>query len=311
MHAMADSRVPANERPVRPLSAGATYAALVLCLGWGFNQVAVKLALPGVPPLTQAAIRALGAACIVALWARVCGVPLTIRDGTLRPGLATGVLVAVQLLLLYRALAWTTASRAVLFLYTAPLFVALATRCTRPGDRFDLIQWAGLALSFAGIVIAWLPAPTADPLEAVGDAMVLGAAVTWAATTLVINASLLHRAPFEKVLLYQLAVAGPLLALGAFVLGERIVPAPSALALGALLYQTVVVSGVSYLAWFALTRRYPAGLLSWFIFLVPFFGVAAGHLVLGERLTQAFMAGMAMVTGGLALLNRRPVDRGR
>src|SRR5262247_4898725 len=111
---MAESEVPADEAPTRPLSAWGAYAAIALCVVWGFNQGAVKLALPGVPPLTQAAIRALGAACIVALWARVCGVPLTIRDGTLRPGLATGVLVAVQLLLLYRALAWTTASRAVL-----------------------------------------------------------------------------------------------------------------------------------------------------------------------------------------------------
>src|SRR5262245_33877448 len=68
-HAMAESEVPADEAPTRPLSAWGAYAAIALCLVWGFNQVAVKLALPGVPPLTQAAIRALGAAGIVALFA--------------------------------------------------------------------------------------------------------------------------------------------------------------------------------------------------------------------------------------------------
>jgi len=306
---MAESEVPADEAPTRPLSAWGAYAAIALCLVWGFNQVAVKLALPGVPPLTQAAIRALGAAGIVALFALRSGVPLTIRDGALRPGLATGVLLAVQFLLLYCGLVWTTASRAVLFLYAAPLFIALGARWAIPGNRFDLMQWAGVVLSFAGIVIAWLPAPTADPRQAVGDAMVLGAAVAWAAITLVLTASPLERVPPEKMLLYQFAVAGPLLALGALAFGERIVDVPSPLALGALFYQTVLVSGVSYLAWYALARRYPASPLSWFIFLIPFFGVAAGHLVLGERLSQAFMAGMAMVTGGLVLLSTRPVGR--
>src|SRR5262245_64772183 len=68
-HAMAESEVPADEAPTRPLSAWGAYAAIALCVVWGFNQVAVKLALPGVPPLTQAAIRTLGAAGIVALFA--------------------------------------------------------------------------------------------------------------------------------------------------------------------------------------------------------------------------------------------------
>jgi len=306
---MVDSEVPADDASARPLSAWATYAAIALCVGWGFNQVAVKLALPGVPPLTQAAIRTLGAAGIVALFALRRGVPLTIRDGTLRPGLATGVLLAVEFLLLYCGLVWTTASRAVLFLYASPLFIALGARLVFPGNRFDPIQWAGVALAFAGIAIAWLPSPAADPREAVGDAMVLGAALAWAAITLIVTASPLERAAPEKMLLYQFAVSGPLLAFGALFFGERMVDAPSALELGALFYQTVLVSGVSYLAWYALARRYPASPLSWFIFLIPFFGVAAGHLVLGERLSQAFMAGMAMVTGGLVLLSTRPVGR--
>src|SRR5215475_5021429 len=199
-HAMAESGVPLDDVSARPLSAWAAYAALALCLVWGFNQVAVKLALPGVPPLTQAAIRTLGAAGIVALFALRRGVPLTVRDGTLRPGLATGVLLAVEFLLLYCGLVWTTASRAVLFLYASPLFIALGARWVIPDTRFDLIQWAGVALAFAGIVIAWLPAPAADPREAIGDALVLGAALAWAAISLIIMASPLERAAPEKML---------------------------------------------------------------------------------------------------------------
>ena len=45
----------------RPLSPGAIALMLMLCLSWGFNQIAVKLALPDIPPMLQALIRSAGA----------------------------------------------------------------------------------------------------------------------------------------------------------------------------------------------------------------------------------------------------------
>jgi drug/metabolite transporter (DMT)-like permease len=296
----------------RPIDATATAVMLALCLCWGFNQVAIKLAILDVPPLTQSAIRSFGAAPIVFLWARLRGVSLDLRDGTLAAGVVAGVLFAAEFLLLYQGLAWTTASRAVLFLYTAPFFVVLGARWFLPADRFTLTQWIGLALSFAGIIVAFgLPTPALDPRQAIGDLMILAAAAAWGATTLVIKASALNRAPHEKTLLYQLIVSGPLLAAGALALGERIPAMPSAVAIGSLAYQTLVVSGVSYLAWFALIQRCSASRLSAFTFLTPLFGVAAGHLVLGEPLTPAFAAAVAMVVLGLVLVNRTPPGRDR
>ena len=301
-----------GDSSARPLDAAATSIVLALCLCWGFNQVAVKLAIHDVPPLTQAAIRSFGAAPIVFLWARLRGVSLNLRDGTLRPGIVAGVLFAAEFLLLYQGLAWTTASRAVLFLYTAPFFVVLGARWVLPGDRFTLTQSTGLGLSFAGIVVAFgLPTPALDPRQAIGDLMILAAAAAWGATTLVIKASALNRTPHEKTLLYQLVTSGPLLAAGALALGERMPAMPSAVAVGSLAYQTVLVSGVSYLAWFALIQRYSASRLSAFTFLTPLFGVAAGHLVLGEPLTPAFAAAVAMVVMGLVLVNRTPAGRDR
>jgi drug/metabolite transporter (DMT)-like permease len=296
----------------RPLDALATATVLALCLCWGFNQVAVKLAIADIPPLTQAAIRSVGAAGIVAVWARGRGVSLTIRDGTLVPGVAAGLLFGSEFVMLYQGLAWTTASRAVLFLYTAPFFVVLGARWFLPSDRFSLTQWSGLALSFAGIAVAFgLPTPAADPRQAIGDLMMLVAAAGWGATTLVIKASALVRAPHQKTLLYQLVVSFPVLALGAAVLGESIPRAPSGVALGSLAYQTILVSGISYLAWFALIQRYSASRLSAFTFLTPLFGVAAGHIVLGEPLTPAFLAAVALVVTGLVLVNRPGLQRDR
>ena len=95
-----------------------------------------------------------------------------------------------------------------------------------------------------------------------------------------------------------------MLAAAALVLGERVVRMPDALALGALAYQTVWVVPVTFVLWFALVSRYSASRLSAFTFLTPLFGVAAGHLILGDPLTPAFAAAVALVAGGLVLVNR-------
>ena len=247
----------------RPLDAAAAALAVVLCLSWGFNQVAVKLALPEIPPLIQAAFRSTFGALIVVAWARARGVKLMEPDGTLVPGIIAGVLFGLEFLLIYRGLVWTSASRASLFLYTAPFIVVIGARWLLPGDRFDRWQWAGLVLSFAGMVVAFgVPTPGGNPHELIGDLMLVLAGAAWAATTLVVKATRLVRVSYEKTLLYQLIVSAPMLALCAQVAGERVVGPPSAVALGSLLYQTVWVVAVTFLAWFALIQRYSASRLA-------------------------------------------------
>ncbi|HVV60329.1 MAG TPA: DMT family transporter [Pseudolabrys sp.] len=289
----------------RPLDAVAAAVVVLLCLSWGFNQVSVKLAIHDIPPLTQAAIRSVVGALLVAGWAKLRGQPLFARDGSLAAGLVAGVAFGVEFILIYQGLVYTTALRAVLFIYLAPFIVVIGARIFLPADRFSLFQWIGLALSFAGMLVAFgVPTPAIDPRQVVGDVMMVGAAVFWAATTLIIKASTLNRVSAEKVLLYQLVVSAPMMTVAALVFGERMPHMPSALALGALAYQIFWVVCITFVIWFAYIARYSASRLSAFTFLTPLFGVAAGHLVLNEPLTPAFAAAVALVAGGLALVNR-------
>jgi drug/metabolite transporter (DMT)-like permease len=289
---------------VRPLDAAGMALVVVLCVVWGFNQPAIKLALPEVPPLIQCAIRSFLGMLIVLAVMRVRGLPITERDGTLVSGLVAGVLFGVEFLLIYRGLLYTTASRAVLFIYLAPFFVVLGARWFLPGDRFSLTQWSGLLLAFAGMLVAFgVPAPAGEPHQLLGDLMMAAAAAAWAATTLVIKAGPLARVSPEKTLLYQLVLCVPIVGLGALIFGERVVAMPGAVALGSLAYQTVVV-GTTFSIWFALIVKYSASRLSAFTFLTPLCGVAAGHVVLGEPLTSAFALAVTLVTAGLILVNR-------
>jgi drug/metabolite transporter (DMT)-like permease len=288
----------------RPLTFGAVAVMVVLCFSWGLNQVAIKLALPEIPPLIMATLRSLGGLAVVLLVAKLRGVEMFKRDGTLAAGLFAGVLFGLEFVVIYRGLVWTSASRAVVFLYIAPFVVALGS-FRLLGERLGPAQWGGLALSFAGVALAiGVPQAEVDARTIAGDLMVVVGGILWAATTLVVKMTPLLRAPAEKTLAYQLAVSVPILGAGALISGERIVHMPGSLALTSLAYQTFWVVGLTFLAWFMLVRTYSASKLSAFTFITPLFGVAAGYFVLHDPLTLAFGAAAVLVTAGLYLVNR-------
>src|SRR5882757_2861192 len=101
-----------NTTTGRALTPGAVALMLMLCLSWGFNQIAVKLALPDVPPMLQALIRSAGALPVMLFVGWLRGVKFFERDGSLGPGLFAGVLFGVEFVLIFSGLVFTSASRA-------------------------------------------------------------------------------------------------------------------------------------------------------------------------------------------------------
>ena len=288
----------------RPLTPGAVALMLMLCLSWGFNQIAVKLALPDIPPMLQATIRSSGALVVLFLIARVRGVKLFERDGTLRAGLLAGVIFGVEFVLIYRGLLLTSASRAVVFLYTAPFFVAFGSYVFL-GERLRASQWGGLALCFAGVALAiGVPQADVDARVLLGDLLIIAGGALWAATTLIVKASALLHAPAEKGLGYQVALSVPILGFAAWISGETLTRVPGPLALTLMVYQAVWVVGLTFLIWFALVKTYSASKLSAFTFITPLFGVVASYFIMHDTLTLAFGAAALLVIAGLYLVNR-------
>ena len=288
----------------RPLSPGAVALMLMLCVSWGFNQIAVKLALPDIPPMLQAAIRSVGALPVLLLIARVRGVKVFARDGTLGAGLFAGLLFGLEFVLIFRGLLLTSASRAVVFLYTAPFFVALGSYQFL-GERLRVSQWGGLGLCFAGVALAiGVPQANVDANVLLGDLMIVGGGALWAATTLLVKATALVRAAPEKALGYQVAMSIPILAFAAWLSGETLTRVPGPLALSLMAYQAIWVVGLTFLLWFMLVKTYSASKLSAFTFITPLFGVVASYFILHDTLTLAFGAAALLVIAGLYLVNR-------
>lgn len=301
-----------NPRGGAALPPRAVAAMLLLCGVWGFNMVAMKVGAEGIPPVLQASLRSAVAALLLVAWCRCRGVDLGDwrRGGALGPGLAVGAVFGLEFLLLYTGLARTSASRAVVFLYTAPFFVAVGAHLLLPDDRLTPAKATGLGVAFLGLVLAFadgLLAPAGDG-ALLGDAMCLLAGALWAATTLMVKASALRTAPPALALLYQLAVSAPLLLLASVLLGEGFALAPTPLVVAAFLYQAAGVAGVSYLVWFGLIARHSTSRLSAFSVLTPVFGVLAGVALLGERVGPLFGVAVALVAAGLWLVNRPAPD---
>src|SRR3954454_12943936 len=215
----------------RPLSPGAIALMLMLCLSWGFNQIAVKLVLPDVPPMLQVLSRSAGALPLLLAIGWLRGVRFFERDGTLWAGVANGIIFSVEFILIYQGLLYTSASRAVVFLYIAPFFVALGSYVFL-GERLRAAQWTGLGLSFAGVALAiGVPQPNVDASVLLGDFLIVCGGALWAATTLVVKATPLIRAPAEKGIGYQVAVSIPIFVPAAWFKGQTVTHMPSALSL--------------------------------------------------------------------------------
>lgn len=73
---------------------------------------------------------------------------------------------------------------------------------------------------------------------------------------------------------------------------------------GSLVFQTVVVVLFGFMFWLWLLKIYPAALVAAFGFLAPIFGVAFGWLILGETVGPEILVALALVCGGLWLINR-------
>lgn len=294
------------------LDATAITTLIILTAMWGLQQVTVKIAVAqGFPPGSQAFLRSLVAGLCVSAWIAVrqgrSGLANLVARETLMPGVVIGAMFGVEFLAIYHGVKFTTASRAVIFVYTAPFFTAIGAHLFIRGERLRLIQAVGLLIAFSGVAIAFGDGLLAGGGGLKGDLLCLIGGGLWGVTTVIVKAvPSLARAQSAKLLWLQLAFSTPWLLAAAWLGGELSpLPTPSSLAWGFWFYQTVIVAFASYLVWFWLVVTYPAGRVASYTFLGPVFGILAGVVIQGDRLAWPLLAGLVAISIGLNLVNRR------
>ncbi|MGA2710470.1 MAG: EamA family transporter [Steroidobacteraceae bacterium] len=252
----------------RPLDLRAAMLVVALCVVWGFQQVALKGVSANAAPVMQLAIRFAGASIFFGLWVLVSEGRRAFADGT------------------------------------APIFTALGLQFL-PEERLSPLQWAGIAVAFFGIVVAFLGfsgRPIAELLT--GDLLALLGGLSWGLSNVVLRRGRVGRAAAAKTVLYQVGTATLLLAAFAALTGQTQVEL-SSMTILALLFQTLVIAISSYLIWFWLLRHYLTSRLMLLSLLTPLFGVLFGAALLGDRIDLRFGLGAMLVLTGVLVVNFR------
>lgn len=291
----------------KALDQTASSLMIVLCMVWGLQQVILKMAASDISPLMQIGLRS-GLAALLLL-------PLVLLDQksqlmnpkNVKAGALVAVLFSLEFFLLAQALQLTSASHAVVLLYTAPIFVALGLHWKLPSERLTILQWTGIGIAFIGIVVTFIRPQqigvnTFQQQMLWGDLYALAAAIAWAATTVTVRLSSLAQAAVTQTLFYQLAGSFILLLGLAFFMGQAVVQW-TPLVMGSLAFHTLIVSFASFLAWFWLLRNYLASRLGVFSFLTPLFGIIFGVWLLDENIEANFIFGTALVLLGILVVS--------
>lgn len=288
------------------LDARASGLMVILCIVWGLQQVILKLAAADIAPIMQIAIRCGLSALLVLPLLQLQPNTHLYSKAYLLPGIWLAFLFSAEFVFIAQALEFTSASHTVVLLYTAPIFVALGLHWKLPSERLSRLQWSGIMIAFAGIVMTFMGREKQldQGLSQVlwGDFLALLAGLMWAMTTISLRLSKLNEAHPTQTLFYQLVGGFIFLLPLAFILGQAQIHW-TYIAIGSLVFHTLIMSFMSLMLWFWLLRNYLASHLGVFSFLTPLFGMLFGILFLNETIELNFIVGTMLVMLGVAVVS--------
>ncbi|RYF58572.1 MAG: hypothetical protein EOO29_49905, partial [Comamonadaceae bacterium] len=297
------------DRQSAPLQRTDLVAILVVVLIWGTNFVVMKVGLVSFTPFQMGAGRFLLAFLPLAFVLRRPG-------GALRWVVAFGLAQGVgQFGLLFVAMqVGMTAALASVLLQTQVFFSALFGVLLLREQVAGPVR-AGMAFAAVGLACfganVWL-APGDASVTGWGFGLTLASAAMWALSNIIVRKAREDAAGFEPVafVVWSSAVSVlPLLALSWWFdpadAHANWLRAPWHAWL-ALAFLGWLATDLGYGLWTGLLKRYPASRVAPFSLGVPLVGLAAGVLLLGERVTGVQWLGSAFVLGALACVVAGP-----
>jgi O-acetylserine/cysteine efflux transporter len=268
---------------------------------WSLNYATTKLGFEDWNPLSFSASRFLVAGVLFATYVRWREGSIAIR----RADVPLVVAVAAVGILLNQvtftfAVDRTTAGNVALILGSAPAFAALFASMLRH-EHVRPRHWAALCVSVAGVAIVIQGGSGVHGFSLVGDLLAVGAAVTWAAY------SVMLRPLFAK---YSAArISAVMILLGGVMLVPVSLPqmlsqdwgALDGVSLSTWGYSVVFPLLVTNLLYFRSLRRVGASRATLYMYLQPFLGALFAAAILGESVTAVQVAGGVVIVLGVSL----------
>ncbi len=289
------------------LSAAVAAALTAVYFFWGGTYLAMRFAVETLPPFTTAGIRFVCAGALVFCW--------QMARGAARPTAAHWKGAAAVGLLMLTAgnggVMWAErtvpSGLAAIVIATVPLWMALLAWLWQGGGRPGARAGWGLATGFAGTVLLVGNADgAAAGADWTGYAVLVGAAVAWAAGSLYSRVAPLPAAPLTGIAL-QMLTGGAGCLLAGLAGGEWAgldLAAVTPRALLALGYLIFFGSIVGYSAYIWLLKAADPVLVSTYAYVNPVVAVALGWLLAGETLTPRDAAAAALIVLSVVAITR-------
>jgi drug/metabolite transporter (DMT)-like permease len=291
------------ENPEFSLLAGILSA--FLCVIFGSNAVAIKMAFAGLGVFTTGAIRFSIAALAIFIWAIATGQTIGLKKGQLRQVLILGVLFAIQLSMFYFGLSKSNASRGTLIANLLPFWILFLAHFFIPGDRITGRKFLGILLGFGGVAFMFAETKGVTAGFRAAELIILLATFIWACSVIYLKRIIAGFSPFQ-ITLYSLVFSVPIFIIEAILWDAPMVSQLDSKVVGALLYQSLVTAAFGFVAWNTLLQKYGAVALHSFIFIMPISGVALGGLVLGEPITLKILTALALIVSGILVVHLKP-----
>jgi drug/metabolite transporter (DMT)-like permease len=273
---------------------------------WGASYMFIKVALDDLSEGAIVWIRvALGAAVLVPLAARAGDLAdLRGRWGWLV--VVSVVQVVVPFLLITFGENHVSSALAGILVSSAPIFTALLAVGFDQTERMRGWSAVGILVGIAGVVVLFGVDLSGDGNAILGGLMILAASLGYAIGPMLIKHHLRGIAP--------VAVAGAnMLVASAVTLPLLVATAPSAVpavdTIASMLVLGAGGTGIAFLWFYTLVAELGPSRASIIAYIAPAFSVLYGATLLGEAITAATVAGLALILGGswLAISSRQPV----
>jgi len=210
----------------------------------------------------------------------------------------------LHLALQWLGLHYTTATSGVLYLSLSPIFILLMA-APLATERIGARQWAGVAISFAGV--ATIATRGAFQLVAfnIGDLMAVASMLMWAGYTVLLRVRRDRLNTPELIVMVcalGLVFMSPWLAWDLFFGAETKLSAEGALGVA---YSAIGSMLLAYAGWSYVVMRLGAARAGITMHLMPAMGVLLAAIFLGEYPRWFHFAGIALILTGVALSSFR------
>jgi drug/metabolite transporter (DMT)-like permease len=287
---------------------------VVVVLAWGTNWPVTKTIVREMSPLWATALRAAIAAVVVALLLWWRGEFVIPKRGDLPVVLSTSLLhMTAYSALVAAGVQFLPAGRAIVLGYTTPIWVTFGARlflseAISPGRATGVcLGLGGLAMIFSPVSLDW-----SDKSALLGSALIMLAAVSWAANIVYVRAHRWISTPFQLVF-WQLLLASTVLSVMAALAdgAPHVALTPHLVAL--LLFSGVICTALAHWAMLVVNRSLPAVTTSLGLLATPAVGIASGAAFLGEAFDPSLVAALALIVGGIAfgIVSDRQLGRAR